>query len=81
MSESAKELAEAWKGIIAERKEVLSGRENNWMLGPVGIEEAVSITRVDVGTIGHFLNRVILLLEDAEKRNVLPAPPERTTLP
>lgn len=64
------ELKTKWKQELSDRDEVVMRRANDWLRGPVGIEETVSITRTDLGMLFWFVGRLIERLPDdsAEKQ-------------
>jgi hypothetical protein len=71
---SATNLLSQWKELLADRQKQIEERKNNWMLPPIGIEEAIRNANGDLSDVMWFLDKTLKLLASQEAQQH-PAPP------
>lgn len=65
---TAAELQERWKEDLAVRDRAIQQRQDNMFLGPIGIEEAVSIANRNTGMAIWYIDKLIAVVAAQEER-------------
>jgi len=63
---AASDILKQWQSEIRERDQALSKRRDNMFLGPIGIEENLSILHNDIRMNAWFIDKIIKAVAEIE---------------